>query len=74
MGKFLWFLGGCAAGLLTAATIGYLNEEETAYIETPEGGPEPEEVKSAWVDEEAIYPETMTGDGDPESKIIISAT
>ena len=30
MNKFLWFLGGCATGLLAAAAISVLNEESSS--------------------------------------------
>lgn len=73
MGKFLWFLGGCATGLLAAAAIESLCEEETAYVAKAGDESESEETMSDWVDE-AVYPEAAAGNAESESKIIIPAT
>lgn len=73
MGKFLWFLGGCATGLLAAAVIESLNEEETVYTDKVGDDSASEEEMSDSVDE-AVYPETAAGNADSDSKIIIPAT
>jgi len=73
MGKFLWFLGGCATGLLAAAAIESLYEEETAYVGKAGDDSESEEKMSDLVDE-AVYPETAAGNADSDSEIIVPAT
>lgn len=43
MSKFLWFLGGCATGLLAAAAIGYIykdNDDSPNCADLPEEEPE----------------------------------
>ena len=71
MSKFLWFLGGCATGLLAAAAIGYSCEDSTDSADhVMSGDEEPENFATARADV-AAFQERSSSDGPPDPDVIV---
>ena len=71
MSKFLWFLGGCATGLLVAAAIGYSCEDSANSADRVMPGDEEPEDFAAAREDVATFQERSSSDGPADPDVIV---
>lgn len=70
MSKFLWFLGGCATGLLAAAAIGYICEDSADSADCALSPDEDPESFTAMREDTIIVPQPSRSDGPVDADVI----
>jgi hypothetical protein len=66
MSKFLWFLGGCATGLLAAAAIGYICEDTADSADRAMSWDEEPEDFGSKREDDTVFPRHSSSDADPD--------